>query len=68
LPSVHCGPPQPPQSKAGAWSRLWIISLPQALDLALQDGDRAIDVIARIRALIKKAPPRNDAFETMPSI
>src|SRR5216684_1516584 len=35
----------------------------QALDLAVKDGDRAIDVIARIRALIKKAPARKDAFE-----
>jgi len=35
----------------------------QALEVAVQDGDRAIDVIARIRALIKKAPPRKDAVE-----
>ncbi len=29
---------------------------------AAQEGKRAIDVIGRIRALVKKAPPRNDAF------
>jgi len=47
----------------------WLSSQPpnleaarQALDLAVKDGDRAIDVIARIRALMKNAPPRRDAF------
>jgi C4-dicarboxylate-specific signal transduction histidine kinase len=35
----------------------------QALDLAVNEGNRATDVINRIRALIKKAPPRKDAFE-----
>jgi PAS domain S-box-containing protein len=48
----------------------WLSSQPpnledarQALDLAVKDGDRAIDVIARIRALMKNAPPRKDAFD-----
>ena len=48
----------------------WLSSQPpnleearQALDLAVKDGDRAIDVIARIRALMKNAPPRRDAFD-----
>jgi len=35
----------------------------QALGLAVKEGKRAIDVIDRIRALIKKAPPRKDAFD-----
>jgi PAS domain S-box-containing protein len=35
----------------------------QALALAVNDGNRATDVISRIRALIKKTPPRKDAFE-----
>jgi PAS domain S-box-containing protein len=35
----------------------------QALGLAVNDGNRATDVISRIRALIKKTPPRKDAFE-----
>ena len=34
----------------------------QALDLAVKDGDRAIDVIAQIRAFMKNTPPRKDAF------
>jgi C4-dicarboxylate-specific signal transduction histidine kinase len=33
----------------------------QALGYAVSEGNRAIDVIGRIRALIKKAPPRKDA-------
>ncbi|MEA2465177.1 MAG: hypothetical protein QOJ98_2924, partial [Acidobacteriota bacterium] len=32
----------------------------QAIDAILKDGTRAGDVIGRIRALVKKAPPRND--------
>src|SRR5258706_13935416 len=32
----------------------------QALDHIIKDGHRASEVIDRIRALIKKAPPRND--------
>ena len=32
----------------------------QALGRIIKDGDRASDVIGRIRALIKKAPPRKD--------
>jgi signal transduction histidine kinase len=36
----------------------------QALGHAVNDGNRATDVISRIRALIKKAPPRTEAFET----
>src|SRR5882672_4573029 len=35
----------------------------QALDDAVNEGNRAIDVIGRIRDLIKKAPPRKDAIE-----
>jgi len=35
----------------------------QALGHAVNDGNRATDVISRIRALVKKAPPRKDAFE-----
>jgi C4-dicarboxylate-specific signal transduction histidine kinase len=35
----------------------------EALSRAVQDNKRAIDVIGRIRALIKKAPPRKDAFK-----
>jgi len=34
-----------------------------ALGRAVSEGNRAIDVIGRIRALIKKAPPRKDAFD-----
>src|SRR6267142_332142 len=34
-----------------------------ALGHAVREGNRAIDVIGRIRALIKKAPPRKDAFD-----
>src|SRR5262249_11109614 len=35
----------------------------QAVGRAVNEGNRAIDVIGRIRALIKKAPPRKDAFD-----
>jgi signal transduction histidine kinase len=35
----------------------------QALGEAVKEGNRAIDVIGRIRALIKKAPPRNDTCD-----
>jgi C4-dicarboxylate-specific signal transduction histidine kinase len=35
----------------------------QALNRAVKEGNRATDVIGRIRALIKKAPPRKDALE-----
>jgi PAS domain S-box-containing protein len=35
----------------------------QSLDLVVTEGTRAADVIRRISALFKKAPPRNDAFE-----
>jgi len=34
-----------------------------ALGHAVKEGNRAVDVIGRIRALIKKAPPRKDAFD-----
>src|SRR6476620_5590232 len=34
-----------------------------ALGRIVQDGDRASEVIGRIRALIKKAPPRKDGME-----
>jgi signal transduction histidine kinase len=35
----------------------------QALGEAVKEGNRAIDVIGRIRALIKKVPPRKDACD-----
>ena len=35
----------------------------QALDRIVANGNRASEVIGRIRALIKKAPPRKDALE-----
>jgi signal transduction histidine kinase len=35
----------------------------QALNTIVKDGNRASEVIDRIRALIKKAPPRKDRFE-----
>ena len=35
----------------------------QALDHIIKDGHRASEVIDRIRALIKKAPPRNDPLD-----
>jgi signal transduction histidine kinase len=35
----------------------------QALGATVEQGNRATDVIERIRALIKKAPPRKDALE-----
>ena len=35
----------------------------EALSQAVKDGNRAVGVIGRIRALIKKAPPRKEAFD-----
>jgi C4-dicarboxylate-specific signal transduction histidine kinase len=35
----------------------------QSLDAIIKDGNRAGDVIGRIRALIKKAPPRHDQVD-----
>jgi signal transduction histidine kinase len=35
----------------------------ESLEYAVNEGNRAIDVIGRIRALIKKAPPRQEAFD-----
>ena len=35
----------------------------QALGYTVNEGNRAIDIIGRIRALIKKAPPRKEAFD-----
>ena len=35
----------------------------QSLDSIIKDGNRASDVIDRIRALVKKAPPRQDQLE-----
>jgi C4-dicarboxylate-specific signal transduction histidine kinase len=35
----------------------------QALGRILRDGNRAGDVIGRIRALIRRAPPRKDGLE-----
>jgi len=52
LAALHWLSSQPPNLEAAR----------QALDLAVKDGDRAIDVIARIRVLMKNAPPRRDAF------
>src|SRR5262249_45079429 len=40
----------------------------QALAHIVQDGIRAGDVVARIRDLIKKAPPREDCLEINPAI
>jgi len=40
----------------------------QALSYAVEEGNRAVDVIGRIRALIKKAPPRKDAFDVNEAI
>jgi signal transduction histidine kinase len=34
-----------------------------SLEYAVNEGNRAIDVIGRIRALVKKAPPRQEAFD-----
>jgi C4-dicarboxylate-specific signal transduction histidine kinase len=34
-----------------------------SLEYAVNEGNRAVDVIGRIRALIKKAPPRQEAFD-----
>jgi hypothetical protein len=39
----------------------------QTLDAIIKDGNRAGDVIGRIRALIKKAAPRADQFRATPS-
>jgi len=35
----------------------------QALGIAAKAGNRAVEIIDRIRALFKKAPPRKDAFD-----
>ena len=35
----------------------------QALDRIIRDGRRASDIIGRIRALVRKAPPRNDQLD-----
>jgi PAS domain S-box-containing protein len=35
----------------------------QALDAIIKDGNRAGDVIGRIRALVKKVPPRHDQLD-----
>lgn len=53
LAALHWLNSQPPNLEAAR----------QALDLAVKDGDRAIDVIARVRALTKDTPPRTDAFD-----
>jgi signal transduction histidine kinase len=56
-------------TNAGAGLR-WLDAQPpnveearQALGRIIRDGERASDVIGRIRALIQKAPPRQDAVE-----
>src|SRR6516162_6052243 len=48
-------------------ARRWLAAEPpdlsevgQALDRITRDGGRASDIIGRIRALVRKAPPRND--------
>ncbi len=56
-------------------ARRWLGSDPpeleevgQALSRIIRDGNRASDIIGRIRALVRKAPPRNDQldiYETM---
>jgi signal transduction histidine kinase len=40
----------------------------QAIDHATKDARRAADIIARIRDLIKKAPPRTDVFDVNDAI
>jgi NO-binding membrane sensor protein with MHYT domain len=40
----------------------------QALGAAVEDGRRALEIIGRIRSLIKKEPPRKDAFEVNEAI
>src|SRR5882724_13178939 len=35
----------------------------EALELAVKEGERAINIVSGIRALIKKAPLRKSAFE-----
>jgi PAS domain S-box-containing protein len=40
----------------------------QALGRIIEHGNRAADVISRIRTLIKKAPPRRDRVEINPTI
>jgi signal transduction histidine kinase len=56
-------------TNAGAGLR-WLDAQPpnleevrQALSRIIKDGERASDVIGRIRALIQKAPPRQDGVE-----
>jgi C4-dicarboxylate-specific signal transduction histidine kinase len=53
LAALHWLSSQPPNLEAAR----------QALDLAVKDGDRAIDVIARVRTLMRNAPPRKDAVD-----
>jgi len=52
LAALHWLSSQPPNLEAAR----------QALDLAVKDGDQAIDVIARIRAFMKNTPLRTDSF------
>jgi NO-binding membrane sensor protein with MHYT domain len=40
----------------------------QALGAAVKDGRRALEIIGRIRSLIKKEPPRKDALEVNEAI
>jgi C4-dicarboxylate-specific signal transduction histidine kinase len=61
-------------TNAGAGLR-WLARQPpdveearQALGRIISDGERARDVIGRIRALIKKEPPRKDALEVNEAI
>jgi C4-dicarboxylate-specific signal transduction histidine kinase len=51
-------------------ARRWLGAAPpdleevrQALDRIIRDGGRASDIIGRIRALVRKAPPRNDRLD-----
>jgi len=45
-----------------------LLEVRQALGRIVNDGNRAADVIDRIRALIKKAPPRSDRVQINESI
>jgi signal transduction histidine kinase len=51
-------------------ARRWLGAAPpdleevqRALDRIIRDGARASDIISRIRALVRKAPPRNDQLD-----
>ena len=61
-------------TNAGACLR-WLAAQPpdmekarQALERIVRDGSRAGEVIARVRALVKKVPPRTDSFDIKEAI